>query len=165
MNEKRDNVGAIADLISELLSDVFVCGGVRPFLNGFNTEGSAQALQRLKNELVNRGIVVDDLKNKDEIWTPDVKSMDYVPDTDFGVFDKCGIGFRVATNYLDGIYKFGRAIANDVWTDDGSPVIPYVNCIQIDNNDNAVLNYTYSEQIAGRSLQTVMGSLIAKATR
>ena len=146
VDEFHNNTMAVADLISGILLNDYIMAAIRPTLNGFNTDGSANALKKLQAELNNRKIGVDEL-----------------PNGDFGVYNERGTGIRVPVDYLGAIHNLGRAVENCVYTSTNSPTTPYVNCVQIDNNDNMILNYLYSESIDGRNLKTVMSRLVVKS--
>ncbi len=146
VDEFHDNIRAVADLINGVLSNDYIMAGIRPVLVGFNTDGSANALKKLKDELNNRKIGVDEL-----------------PDGDLGVYNRRGTGIRIPVDYYGAIHNLGRAVENRVYTSTDSPTTPYVNCVQIDNNDNAILNYLYLEPIDGRNLKTVMSRLVVKS--
>ncbi|MBQ6027328.1 MAG: radical SAM protein [Alphaproteobacteria bacterium] len=146
VDEFHDNTMAVADLISGILSNDYIMATIRPVLVGFNTNGSANALKKLKAELNNRKIGVDEL-----------------PNGDFGVYNERGTGIRVPVDYSGAIHNLGRAVENRVYTSTDSPTTPYVNCVQIDNNDKVILNYLYSEKISGCGLKTVIKRLIERA--
>lgn len=160
VDEFHDNIVIVADLFAEILSNDFIMNGIRPCLVGFDTEGSAQALKKLKTELRLRHIDIEDLE-----------------EGDLGVYNNRGKGIRVVTDYVGGIVNVGRAVENNVWTYDIKLLEssrrmytlltsrPYTDCFKIDNYDNVILDGSYSESIDGRNLQTVIDSLFAKRTK
>ena len=94
-------------------------------------------------------VAIDELPNKD--WAV------YAPNQSYGAY--------VINNFGAPIYNLGRAKQTKTFTsianpngNDGS------NCLQIDNNDYAILNYKYREPIKNRHLNEVLYSLMAHAS-
>lgn len=146
VDEFHDNIVSVADLLTGILSNDFIMSAIRPTLNGFNTDGSAKAMAKLKTELNIRNIGIDELSNGD-----------------IGLYNRRGTGIRVPVDFSGAIHNLGRAVENNVYTSTDSPTTPYLNCVQIDNDDKVILNYLHSEKIAERNLKTVIDDLIARA--
>ena len=147
VDEFHNNINNAANVIENTLSNPHFMYGIRICLTGFNTSKSADALRKLKQELMRRNLFVSDL-----------------PDGQWGVYNSLGYGFCVYLDYKSSIYNLGRAsdnmVYNALWMPNWS--MDSENCLVIDNNDVAKLNYQYSEKISGRKMQTVVENLVRK---
>ncbi len=147
IDEFHNNIPAVANLFSEILSDEYITVAVRPIFAGFKTLGSAVALVKLKKELNARKILVEQKSNGD--WC---------------VYNEFGTGIHVPTDYDNEIFDIGRAKNTNVFTYRyQEPGLISVNSLQIDGNDNAILNNFYKTKINGRPLENVVKSLIQRA--
>ena len=146
LDEFHDNITAVADIFSEILSDDYIAVSIRPALLGFYTDGSSNALLQLKSELKSRKIAITETTKGD--WC---------------VYNEQNQGIFIITDYNNEIFDLGRAKKNKVFTyRQTKPGLLKTNCVQIDNNDVVTLNNVYSEKINGRPLKTVIDNLIKR---
>ena len=146
VDEFHNNLNGVANIITDVVQSHYLLSAIRIALLGFNTDGTKKAMDALRSKLYDREI-----------------GWDKLPNGDVGVYASDNIGIRVIVNDDNEIFDFGRAKQNNVYTATGQPTMTYVNCIQVDNNNLAILNYLYCEQIAGRPLPRVFESLQSKA--
>ena len=143
VDEFHNNTSAVANVIASALSSQNIMCAVRIVLSGFNTEKSATALKKLKQELYARDLEIETLSNGD-----------------LGVYNEHGMGFCVPVVFEGDVMDLGRAKQNKVYSALWNPNIQtVVHCFVIDNNDMATLDYLYTEKVAGRKVQTVVESL------
>lgn len=150
VDEFHDNILPVANLVSGLLSKDYYKFTILPGLSGFSTKASAYALEQLKNELEKRGLSVVDCEN----------------DTEWVVCDEKSCNITVIRKVYDAqIFRWGRAIDNNVWTynPDGVDLsLASIQCLQIDNDDNATLNNKFTSKIEERKLLDVLLELSFK---
>lgn len=147
VDEFHNNQSGVKHIIRDILSNPDLCYAIRICLVGFNTPASAKALKSLQQELQNWGFIIEPTLNNDWIIT--------TPDKSCGVY--------MVNGYDSPIYNIGRAKQTHTYTstddpngNDGS------DCLQLDNNDYAILNYDYREPIKNRPLNEVLKSLMEK---
>ena len=146
VDEFHNNLNGVANIITDVVQSDYLLPAIRIALLGFDTDGTRKAMNQLRSKLADRDV-----------------GWDNIPNGDIGVYRSGGnIGMRVIVNDDNAIFDLGRAKQNKVYTATGQPTMTYVNCIQIDNNNLAILNYLYCEQIAGRPLSRVFESLQSK---
>lgn len=148
VDEFHDNKSGVIKIMRDILCTPDLCYAIRICLVGFNTPESTATLLNVKQQLTENKFEIDELPNKD--WAV------YAPNQSYGAY--------VINNFGAPIYNLGRAKQTKTFTsianpngNDGS------NCLQIDNNDYAILNYTYREPIKNRTLNEVVSSLMTKA--
>jgi hypothetical protein len=71
----------------------------------------------------------------------------------------------VCNDYGALIYNRGRAKQTKTYSTTADQSNDIIDCLQIDNNDNAILNYRYREPIKNRTLDEVLYSLIQQQKR
>lgn len=146
VDEFHNNLNGVANIITDVVQSDYLLPAIRIALLGFATDETQKAMNQLRSKLADRNVGWDNLSNGD-----------------IGVYRSGGdIGMRVIVNDNNAIFDLGRAKQNKVYTATGQPTMTYVNRIQIDNNNLAILNYLYCEQIAGRPLSRVFESLQSK---
>ena len=145
VDEFHNNLDGVANIMTDVVQSDYLLSAIRICLLGFNTPGTQKAMMALRAKLSDREIYCEDL-----------------PNGDMGVYCTNNRGMRVIVDDVVDVYDLGRAKDNKVYTVCYNTDATYVNCLQIDNNNLAILNYIYSEQIAGRSLTRVMQSLLSK---
>lgn len=150
VDEFHNNKNSIIKIINDILNNERLSFAIRICLVGFNTKKSANALFNLKQELSNKGFYVQNVPNG--VWV------------DWIISSPNGKMLYVFNDFSNDIYDLGRASENRVYT---TKIKPYKNnysyCLQIDNNDTAMLNYMYREPINNRDLSKVLYSLINRA--
>ncbi|MBO7509540.1 MAG: hypothetical protein J6T57_04680 [Alphaproteobacteria bacterium] len=143
VDEFHNNLSGVANIISDIVFSDYLQNAIYIEVSGFNTIGSVVANARLRTCLKER-----------EISTLDVVNDDIV------AYTARGDGIHISVDNVSQIYKLGRAVKNRVYT--AEAVMPYVNKIQIDNDDNVSLNRVVSEKINNRPLVDVMDILIPR---
>ena len=147
VDEFHENISGVSNIIADVVFSDYLRSAIHIEISGFNTIGSIVAVARLRS----------DLKEK-EITTIDSRNDDFV------AYNNNGGGIHVSTNYLNDIYRLGRAQRNFLYT--VKEIMPgCVNTIQLDNEDNAVLNHTVREQVNNRDLASVLDCLITSFNR
>ena len=145
VDEFHDNYSGVARIIQDVLLSSRLSFAIRFCLVGFNTPASLVALNRVQSELQKSGFVVKKTIAND--W------MIEAPNASYGVY--------VYNDFSSKIYNLGRAKQTNVYNDEYSPyLIHESDCFQIDNEDNAILNYFSREQINNRPLSEVFRSLM-----
>jgi hypothetical protein len=143
VDEFHNNLKGVANIVADVVQSDYLLPAIRICLVGFNTDGTRRNMEKLRTQL-------DDRELHSEI----------LPNHDWAVYRDDGKGMRVVVDDEQEVHDLGRAKQNNVYTATGNPVGAYVNCLSIDNNYLATLNYLYTEQIAGRKLKDVMNSLL-----
>ena len=147
VDEFHNNQNGILNIIYHVLSNPYLCFAIRICLVGFNTPESTAVLLNLKQKLQN---------NKFEIEPIEKDWVVYAPNQSNGAY--------IITDYSTSIYNIGRAKQTKTYTSTADPNgNDGFNCLQIDNNDYAILNYKYREPINNRPLNAVLYSLMQKA--
>lgn len=148
VDEFHNNLTGVANIIADVVQSDYLLPAIRICLLGFNTAGTKLAMDNLRQKLEDREIHSETLQNND--W---------------GVYRNDDKGMRVVVGAEHEVHNLGRAKQNNVYTATGDPAGSYVNCLQVDNNNLAILNYLYAEQIAGRNLTNVMNSLVMRMSQ
>ena len=150
VDEFHDNLDGVVKIIRDIMSSSELCYAIRFCLVGFNTSGSFKALNSLQQELQKLGFNVQRTLAND--WMIDF------PNTDSGIY--------VFNDYTSNIYDLGRAKQTKVYNCEYSPfLMRQADCLQIDNEDNAILNYLCREPINNRPLDKVFCSLLKQQER
>jgi len=145
VDEFHNNITPVAKVIYDTICSPELCFAIRIFLVGFNTKKSEIAKNTLKRELQTKGLLVKEMLSGD--WAV------AAPNSEYSVM--------IMNDFMTHIYNQGRAKDNKVYTTQSNPVGDNCeNCLQIDNNDTAILNYMYREQIKNRSLSDVVIGLM-----
>ena len=147
VDEFHNNQSGVIKIINDIVRNPGLSFAIRFCLVGFNTPASKAALNDLQQQLQNAGLKIEQTYAGD--WMIEIpNSMD---------------GLYVCNDYGTPIYNLGRAKQTKTFTSTENPNgNDGFNCLQIDNNDYAILNYTYREPIKNRPLNLVLQSLIAK---
>lgn len=147
VDEFHNNESGVMKIISNTLTNFDLCYAIRICLVGFNTPGSANALNSSQQKLQTLGFEIDKTYSGD--W------MICAPNQSCGIY--------MCNDYATPIYNIGRAKQTKTYTSTGNPNgNDGANCLQLDNNDYAILNYTYREPIKNRPLNKVLESLMEK---
>lgn len=146
VDEFHNNLKGVANIVADVVQSDYLLPAIRICLVGFNTDGTRNNMAKLRTQLEER-----------ELHT------EVLPNDDWAVYRDDNKGMRVVVGAETEIYDLGRAKQNNVYTATGDPAGGYVNCLSVDNNNLATLNYLYAEQIAGRNLKCVMDSLMRRA--
>lgn len=150
VDEFHNNLDGVAKIIRDIMLSSELCYAIRFCLVGFNTSASLKALNCLQQKLQKQGFNIQKTLAND--WMIDA------PNADCGIY--------VCNDYTSKIYDLGRAKQTKVYNCEyGTDLIRPADCLQIDNEDNAILNYLYREKIGTRSLNTVFNSLIQQQER
>lgn len=148
VDEFHNNQDGVTKIIYDTLTTPEFCFAVRICLVGFNTEKSANAQQRLKQKLIQRGLDIHQTISGD--WIIELPN---------------GDGVYMYNDFNTPIFNQGRASDNKVFTSTDNPNDnDGFNCLQIDNKDYAIYNYIQREQINNRHLNEVLYSLMAHAS-
>lgn len=144
VDEFHNNESGVMKIIINTLTNFDLCYAIRICLVGFNTPASANALNSLQQKLQTQGFEIDKTYAGD--W------MICAPNQSCGVY--------MCNDYAAPIYNIGRAKQTKTYTSTDNPNgNDGADCLQLDNNDYAILNYTYREPIKNRPLNTVLESL------
>lgn len=156
LDEFHKNTNDVANIISDIAKSDMLRPAIRVFLAGFNTNASLKKLNELQDELKCRNILVIPFSDLGDVVTEENKY-------DFGVMYR-GQGNKIFASFDTPIFREGRAAITGVATTGQNPGFTSVDgdCLVVDNMDNAILNYKFREQIAGRDLNTIVHSLMAK---
>ena len=147
VDEFHNNLDGVAKIIRDIMLSSELCYAIRFCLVGFNTPASLKTLNRLQQKLQESGFYIHRTIAND--WTIDT------PNADGGIY--------VCNDYTSNIYNLGRAKQTKVYNCEyDATLMRTVDCFQIDNEDNAILNYLYREKINKRSLNMVFQSLVSK---
>lgn len=147
VDEFHDNKSGVIKIMRDILLSPELNFAIRICLVGFNTPESAAMLLNLKQQLKENKFEIEELPNKD--WAV------YAPNQSYGA---C-----VINDFASPIYNLGRAKQTKTFTSTADPNgTDGFNCLQIDNNDYAILNYTHREPIKNRPLNEVLSSLKSK---
>jgi len=146
VDEFHNNLNGVANIITDVVQSDYLLPAIRISLLGFKTPGTQNTMAQLRSKLEDRNVSWDNISNGD-----------------IGVYRSGGsVGMRMIVLDDNEIFNLGRAKQNNISTTTNQPTTSYVNCIQVDNNNLAVLNNLYFEQIAGRPLPRVFESLQSK---
>lgn len=150
VDEFHNNKNGVVKIISDIISSSELGYAIRFCLVGFDTPASIRALDNIQQELQKLGFHIRKTMANDWIIED--------ADGDFGLY--------VCNDYVSKIYDLGRAKQTKVYNSEYGPNLWYESyCFQIDNKDNAILNYLYREQIKNRTLDEVLYSLIQQQKR
>lgn len=150
VDEFHDNLNAVVKIICDIMLSSELSYAIRFCLVGFNTSASLKALNCLQQKLQKQGFNIQKTLAND--WMIDAPNVD--------------TGLYVCNDYTSNIYDLGRAKQTKVYNCEyGTDLIRPADCLQIDNKDNAILNYLYREKIGTRPLNTVFNSLIQQQER
>ena len=141
------NIPAVCNILNDVVRSDYLAPAVRISLAGLNDTKSYKAFTNLIRALREKGLGVN--------FNPDLEFTISVPDVR---------AMRVFYDFNIAISNIGRAADNNLgnYVPDGRTNILDGNCLQIDNNDIARLNYKYSTAVNGRSLFDVTKELLAK---
>lgn len=145
VDEFHNNKTGVANIVYDIVNNPVFMYGIRCALVGFDTIGSSNALNTLRQELKARKLNIEEMDNGD--WAV--------------YMQKFSSGMYVYNDYSAKVYDLGRAKQTRVYTSTGSP-IGDINCFEIDNRDYAILNYLLREPINNRPLGVVLDSLMSK---
>lgn len=143
VDEFHNNIYGVSKIILNVLNEYYLCYAIRICLVGFNTQKSTNALFHLRQELSKKGFHIE--------TTP--------PFGDWIVSTPNGNTTVIYNSFTSGIFDIGRAKKNKVYTTTSNKNNTGVDCLQLDNNDIAILNYDYCEPIQNRNLYEVLCSL------
>ena len=147
VDEFHNNLSGITNIIYDTICSQHLCPAIRICLVGFNTKKSAFIQTKLQQKLQKRGLKI----------TPTIIG-DWIVET------KNGDGVYMINDFSGGIFNLGRAKTNKVYTTTDTPNgYENIDCIQLDNNDTATLNYIYREKIKNRNIDAVLKSLQQRA--
>ena len=145
VDEFHNNLDGVANIVRDIMGSSELCYAIRFCLVGFNTSGSIKALNCLQQKLQESGFNIQKTLAND--W------MIGAPNADCGIY--------VCNDYTSNIYDLGRAKQTKVYNCEyGTDLMRSTDCLQIDNEDNAILNYLYQEKINKRPLNEVFNSLM-----
>ena len=145
VDEFHNNLDGVAKIIRDIMLSGELCYAIRFCLVGFNTPASLKTLNCLQQKLQKQGFHIHQTLAND--WMIDA------PDADTGIY--------VCNDYTSNIYDLGRAKQTKVYNCEyGTDLMRQADCLQIDNEDNAILNYLYREKINKRPLNMVLNSLM-----
>ncbi len=148
LDEFHNTTNAVAKIIRETLLSQELCMAIRICLVGFKTQQSKTTQNKLQKILSKSGFKIHETHNKD--WIIDTPN---------------GNGVYMVNDFNGEIFNLGRAKDTHVYTAITPQNDTYTtNCLQIDNNDMAILNYKYREPINNRHLNEVLYSLMAHAS-
>jgi organic radical activating enzyme len=142
VDEFHNNQSGVVKIISDITTEIALAYAIRICLVGFNTQKSLVVLNNLEQELSKKGFYV--IPNEIGDWviiSPDGKNMMFI-----------------YNDFTSSIFNKGRAKINNVYTNSGQPNNDGYNCLVLDNNDMAIYNYKYREQIKNRSLYEIINS-------
>ena len=148
VDEFHNNESGVTKIIQDTLTTQNFCYAIRTCLVGFNTDASKKALNSVRQNLQQNGFEIETTHGGD--W------MICAPNTDFGVY--------MLNDFTAPIVPLGRAKQTKTYTTDSIFDNDGIDCLQIDNNDYAILNYKYREPIKNRHLNEVLYSLMAHAS-
>lgn len=142
IDEFHNNIDSVSKIIRNIKNKHYLSYAIRICLVGFNTQKSANALLRLKQELTKNGLHIETFPPFDD-W------LISAPNRDTTI---------IYNSFTSGIFDMGRAKTNKVYTTtiDKSA---HEHCLQLDNNDMAIYDYILSEPIQNRNLYEVLCSL------
>ena len=143
----HNNSTAVVNILNDVIRSDYLSYAIRISLAGFNNTKSRTAFVNLIHALRAKGLIINFNQDLEFIIAvPDVRAM------------KIFYDFNIA------ISNIGRAADNNLgnYVPDGRTNILDGNCLQIDNNDIAKLNYKHSTAVNGRSLFDVTKELLAK---
>ena len=147
VDEFHNNQSGVIKIIANTLTNPDFCYAIRICLVGFNTPGSTNALNSLKQKLQAMNFEIEKTIAGD--W------MICAPNQDYGVY--------MINDFATPVYNLGRAKQTTTYTSTNNPNgNDGSDCLQLDNNDMAILNYQYREPIKNRPLNTVLESLMKK---
>ena len=150
VDEFHNNQSGVVKIINDIIRNPSLAYAIRFCLVGFNTPASKVALNNLKQQLQNTGLNIEQTCGGD--WMMDI------PNSADGLY--------VCNDFNTPIYNLGRAQQTKTFTSTANPNgNDGFDCLQIDNNDSATLNYIYREPIKNRPLDIVLKSLLEKRTQ
>ena len=141
VDEFHNNISGVSNIIADIVFSDYLLAALRVEITGFDTIGSVVARARLESDLGDKEIKMIDSRNDDLV-----------------AYDERGAGIHIRTDYVSGVPRLGRAVANHLYTSDETGG-GFVNKLKIDNADNAILNNTVRAKIGGRSLMDVVQGL------
>ena len=147
VDEFHNNTNGVAKVIRNVVNEYYLCYAIRICLVGFYTQKSANALLRLKQELEKNGFHIETMS----------------PFNDWMISAPNGNTTVIYNSFTTGIFDMGRAKKNKVYTTSGNRNNTGTDCLQLDNNDIATLNYDFNELIQNRNLYEVLCSLQQRA--
>ena len=143
----HNNNVAVCNIINDVVRSDYLAPAIRISLAGLNDMKSRFVFANLVEDLRASGLTVE--VRKDGAFVVGVPGVR-------GVF----VYYDLWTN----ISNVGRAADNKLgsFVPDGRPDMQTGNCLQIDNNDVATLNYKHITAVNGRSVYDVARELLAK---
>lgn len=149
VDEFHNNQTGVIKIINDIVRNPLLSFAIRFCLVGFNTTASKTALNNLQQQLQNTGLSIEQTFAGD--WIIEIPNS--------------GDGLYVYNDYGAPIYNLGRAKQTKTFTSTENPNgNDGYNCLQIDNQDCAILNYIYREPIKNRPLNEVLQSLMTHTT-
>ena len=145
VDEFHNNTNSVVKIIRDIMLSSELAYAIRFCLVGFDTPASIKALDKVQQELQKIGFKISKTLANDWI-----------------IEDAGGnLGLYVCNDFGSKIYNLGRAKQTKVYNSEyDSWLANRVDCLQIDNQDNAILNYLYREKINNRNLNAVYCSLL-----
>lgn len=145
VDEFHNNTKGVVKIIRDIMLSEELAYSIRFCLVGFDTPASIKALDKIQQELQKIGFKISKTLANDWI-----------------IEDSRGnLGLYVCNDFVSKIYNLGRAKQTKVYNSEyDSGLANMVDCLQIDNQDNAILNYLYREKINNRNLNAVYCSLL-----
>lgn len=141
VDEFHNNISGVSNIIADIVFSGYLLAALRVEIAGFDTIGSVVARSRLESDLGDKEIKMIDSRNDDLV-----------------AYDESGSGIHIRTDYVSGVPRLGRAVANHLYTSDETGG-GFVNKLKIDNADNAILNNTVRAKIGDRPLMDVVQGL------
>ena len=141
------NTSAVVNILNNIVRSDYLAPAIRVTLVGFNDVKSRTEFVNIISALRAKGLIVEFNQNLEFIIAvPNVCAMKVF--YDFGV----------------NVSNIGRASDNSLgkYVPDGRPNAIDGHCLQIDNNDTAILNYKHRAHINGRPMNDVLKELLAK---
>ncbi len=141
VDEFHNNISGVSNIIADIVFSDYLLAALRVEIAGFDTIGSVVARARLESDLGDKEIKMMDSRNDDLV-----------------AYNESGAGIHIRTDYVSGVPRLGRAVANHLYTSDeiGGG---FVNKLKIDNADNAILNNVVRAKIGDRPLMDVVQGL------
>lgn len=141
VDEFHNNISGVSNIIADIVFSDYLLAALRVEITGFDTIGSVVARARLESDLGDKEIKMIDSRNDDLV-----------------AYNESGSGIHIRTDYVSGVPRLGRAVANHLYTSDETGG-GFVNKLKIDNADNAILNNTVRAKIGDRPLMDVVQGL------
>ena len=144
IDEFHNNLPETANIMTDILDSKYLNPAIMMELVGFKTRASSILLEKLKNLLKDRGIHMESI-NKDEC----------------AAFSG-NIGAKIFLDFNSTVIAMGRAIDNVISdkaaSGESHPI--FGNCLQIDEENIATLNYKYMATVKNGDLQPVVMNLL-----